>query len=105
LSVASGPLAAGPAAARRARSFGAKLDYEAAAATAAQLLTTLEAELTKRSHLVGSTPTVADLALYAYVARAPEGDISLEPYPAVRAWLARIEALPGFVPMPFAPKG
>jgi len=105
LSVASGPLAYGPAAARRARSFGAKLDYEGAVATAGQLLTTLDAELTKSTYVVGSTPTVADLALYAYVARAPEGDISLEPYPAVRAWLARIEALPGFVPMPFAPKG
>jgi glutathione S-transferase len=105
LSVASGPLAAGPAAARRVRRFGAKLDYETAAATAGQLLTTLEAELTKRTHLVGSSPTVADLALYAYVARAPEGDISLEPYPAVRAWLARIEALPGFVPMPSLAKG
>jgi glutathione S-transferase len=34
------------------------------------------------------------------VARAPEGDVSLDPYPAIRAWLARIEALPGFVPMP-----
>ena len=100
LSVAAGPLAAGPAAARRARSFGAQLDYEGAAATAGQLLATLEAELGKRTHLVGWTPTVADLALYAYVARAPEGDISLEPYPAVRAWLARIEGLPGFVPMP-----
>ena len=105
LSVASGPLAYGPAAARRARSFGAKLDYEGAVATAAQLFTTLEAELTNRTHLVGSTPTVADLALYAYVARAPEGDISLAPYPAVRAWLARIEALPGFVPMPVVSRG
>ena len=104
LSVASGPLASGLAAARRARSFGAKLDYEAAAATAGQLLGTLEVELMKRTHLVGSTPTVADLALYAYVARAPEGDISLDPYPAVRAWLARIEALPGFVPMPVVVK-
>jgi len=100
LSVASGPLAFGPAAARRARAFGAKLDYEGAVATAAQLLATLESELTSRTHLVGSTPTVADLAMYAYVARAPEGDISLEPYPAIRAWLARIESLPGFVPMP-----
>lgn len=105
LSVASGALAYGLAAARRARSFGAKLDYEGAAATAGQLLSTLEAELMNRTHLVGSTPTVADLALYAYVARAPEGDISLEPYPAVRAWLARIEALPGFLPMPFVSKG
>jgi glutathione S-transferase len=37
--------------------------------------------------------------MYAYTARAPEGDVSLEPYPAIRAWLERVEALPGFVPM------
>ena len=105
LSVASGPLAYGLAAARRARSFGAKLDYESAAATGRQLLATLETELTRRTYLVGSTPTVADLSLYAYVARAPEGDVSLDPYPAVRAWLARIEEIPGFVPMPLASNG
>ena len=34
-----------------------------------------------------------------YVAHAPEGDVSLEPYAAVRAWLGRIQSLPGFVPM------
>jgi glutathione S-transferase len=105
LSVASGPLTFGNGVARRIRSFGAKLDYDGACAIATQLLTTLEGELTKRTHLVGSTATVADLTLYAYVARSPEGDIPLEPYPAVRAWLARIEALPGFVPMPAVSKG
>ena len=105
LSVASGPLAYGLAAARRARVLGAKLDYEGAVATGVQLLGTLESELAKRPFLVGDTATVADLALYAYVARAPEGDISLDPYPAVRAWLTRVEALPRFVPMPPAPKG
>jgi len=55
--------------------------------------------------LVGATPTFADVACYAYVARAPEGDISLEPYPALRAWLGRIEVLPGFMPMLATPKG
>jgi glutathione S-transferase len=105
LSVASGPLAFGPAAARRVRLFvGSKQEHESAVALALPLLATLDAELTVRSHLVGSSATVADLALYAYVARAPEGDISLEPYPAVRAWLARLEALPGFVPMSAVPK-
>lgn len=105
LSVASGPLAFGPAAARRMRLLvGTKQDHESAVAIALPLLATLDEELTMRSHLVGSTATVADLALYAYVARAPEGDISLAPYPAVRAWLARVEGLPGFVPMPWVTK-
>lgn len=99
LSVASGPLAAGPSTARRLRLLGAKGDYEHAVSVTQGLFKVLENELQQRSFLVGSTPTLADIALYAYVARAPEGDISLEPYPAISAWLARIEALPGFVPM------
>jgi glutathione S-transferase len=103
LSVASGQLAAGPAAARRARLLGAKLDYEQAVATTQQLFGVLEAELATRSFFVDASPTLADLALYAYVARAPEGGVSLEPYAALRAWLGRIEALPGFVPMQVTP--
>ena len=57
-------------------------------------------------HLVGhdwltiDRPTIADLACYPYVALAHEGEISLQDYPAVRAWMARIEALPGYVGMP-----
>lgn len=99
LSVAAGALAAGPAAARLVRLFGAKLDHERALAIGRQLFGVLERELSPRDYLVGGAPSLADLALYAYTARAPEGDLSLEPYPALRAWLARIEALPGFVPM------
>ena len=38
------------------------------------------------------------MAGYSYIAKAPEGGVSLEPYPNIRAWLKRIEALPGFVP-------
>ncbi|OJH33666.1 glutathione binding-like protein [Cystobacter ferrugineus] len=55
--------------------------------------------LANRSFLVGEAATLADVALYSYTAHAPEGGVSLEPYGSVRAWLARIEALPGFVPM------
>jgi glutathione S-transferase len=49
---------------------------------------------------LSSTPTIADIAIYSYTAHAPEGGVSLEPYGNIRAWLARIEALPGFVAMP-----
>jgi glutathione S-transferase len=59
----------------------------------------LDPYLANRSFLVGEAPTLADVALYSYTAHAPEGGVSLEPYGNVRAWLARIEALPGFVPM------
>ena len=50
---------------------------------------------------MGEQPTLADIALYAYTHVAPEGGFSLEDYPAVRRWLDRVPAVPGFVPMPF----
>jgi glutathione S-transferase len=103
LSVAAGQLASGPAAARLVKVFGRPLDHARAVNAAQQLLSVLEGELKQRDFIALPTPTIADVALYAYVARAPEGDISLESYTAVRAWLGRIEALPGFVPMATAP--
>ena len=53
----------------------------------------------QQPYLTGETPTIADVAMYTYTVLAPEGELSLEPYGNIRAWLARIEALPGFVPM------
>ena len=47
--------------------------------------------------------TIADLAGYTYIAHAPEGGVDLAPYPNVRAWLRRVEALPGFVGMQESP--
>ncbi len=44
--------------------------------------------------------TVADIAVYPYIALAPEGQIDLEPFPAVIAWMRRIQALPGYIGMP-----
>lgn len=99
LSVAAGQLSAGPAAARLVRVFNAPLDHALAVRKAHDLFTVLEKELQTQPFLVGETPTLADVALYTYTAHAPEGDVSLEAYPAIRNWLSRIEALPGFVPM------
>jgi len=99
LSVAAGELAAGAGAARRARIFNAPLDHALVVGKAHDLFALLEKELSARPFLVGEAPTLADIALYTYTAHAPEGDVSLEAYPAIRSWLSRIEALPGFVPM------
>jgi glutathione S-transferase len=99
LSVAAGQLASGPAAARLVNVFGAKLDRERAVGIAERLFGLMETHLADRQYLVGERPTLADVANYTYTARAPEGSISLVPYPNLRAWLERIEALPGFVPM------
>lgn len=99
LSVAAGPLAGGPAAARLVTVFGASFDVDATLARAHALLSVMDRELAQRAFLAGADPTIADVACYAYVAHAPEGNVSLADYPHVRAWLARIENLPRFVPM------
>lgn len=100
LSIASNELANGPAAARAAALFKAPNDVVRAHAIAGRMLAFMEAHLAGRDFLAAGHPTIADLACYAYIARAPEGGVSLDTVPAVRQWLARVEALPGFVPMP-----
>jgi len=99
LSLAAGKVAYGPAAARLVNVFGAGLDHQVAKDTAHAILKTLDAHLSQRAWLVGKDPTIADVANYTYIAHAPEGDVSLDDYPHVRAWLARFEQLEGFVPM------
>ncbi|MDR6178260.1 MULTISPECIES: glutathione S-transferase family protein [unclassified Pseudomonas] len=98
LSVAAGELAYGPAAARLITVFGARLNPEEVIARAHVLLERLEAHLATRDWLAADHPTIADIALYSYLAGAPEGNVELAPYAAVRAFLQRVEALPGFVP-------
>jgi glutathione S-transferase len=99
LSVAAGQLAYGPSSARFIKLFGARLDLDHAQAISRQLFEVLDKELAKRPYLAGDAPTIADVTLYSYTALAPEGGVPLDPYGNVRTWLARIEALPGFVPM------
>ncbi|RQR37643.1 glutathione S-transferase [Burkholderia sp. Bp9143] len=100
LSYAAGPIATGPAAARLVTVFRAPLDHDAAKRTAVKVLAVIDQELAGKPFAAGAQPTIADIAAYTYIAHAPEGGVSLEPYPHVRAWLARVEALPGFVAMP-----
>lgn len=105
LSVAAGQLVQGPASARSVTLFGAKIDAHAAIDRAHALLAVIEAELARSGWLAADHPTIADIALYSYVARAPEGNVALDLYPRIRAWLERIEALPGFVPFAIHPVG
>jgi glutathione S-transferase len=103
LSLAAGELAFGPAEARVIKLFGAKYDYERAKTIASRLYAVMDPHLAARRFLAADHPTIADIAHYSYTAHAPEGGVSLAPYPNVRAWLGRIEALPNFVPMPKSP--
>jgi glutathione S-transferase len=99
LSVAAGPLAAGPAAARVIALFRLDKDPAELIERSHALLRVMEGELAGQPFLAGEAATLADIANYSYVAHAPEGGVSLAAYPRVRDWMARIEALPAFVPM------
>ncbi len=103
LSVAAGLLAFGPAAARLVALFKAPFNLSEVSARAHALFAVIEAELAAAPFITGQAPTIADVALYSYTAHAPEGGIALDAYPRLRAWLKRIEALPGFVPMVASP--
>lgn len=100
LSAAAGPIHAGPATARLITVFGAPYNAEDVIARSHNVLKVIDQELSGSAYLAGDAPTIADVAGYSYIAHAPEGNVSLQDYGNVRAWLARIEALPGFVGMP-----
>ena len=60
-------------------------------------LAAMEGHLAAHEYLVGERYSIADITLYPYTHVAPEGGFPLEPYPAIRAWLARVAAQPGHV--------
>lgn len=106
LSVAAGQIAFGPAAARLITVFGAGFDAAEVIGRAHAVLAVIDAELAGRDWIASvSLPSIADIALYSYIARAPEGNVDLSGYPEVKAWLSRIEALPGFAPFQQTPVG
>jgi glutathione S-transferase len=105
LSVAAGQIAFGPAAARLITLFGAKFNPEDVIGRAHAVLKVIDAELAAKSWIAAANPTIADVALYSYIASAPEGNVDLSGYRHVNAWLARVEALPGFVAFQKSPVG
>jgi glutathione S-transferase len=57
----------------------------------------LDSELAHRPFICGDDYSIADMSLFAYASRAEEADIALQPYPAFRAWVARVASQPGFL--------
>ena len=98
LSVAAGEIAYGPAAARLVTVFGASFDTEEVIGRAHRILALIDAELAGKAWIAADRPTIADVALYSYIARAPEGNVDRFRYGNVSAWLKRMEALSGFRP-------
>jgi len=100
LSVANNELSRGPALLRMHYKFGRVIDIDAAMALSRQLLLVLEKKLQQDSWLVGTAVTIADIAMYPYLALAHEGQLDLTAYPAITRWLHDFESLPGYVVMP-----
>jgi glutathione S-transferase len=99
LSTASGELFRGPVVARAIRIFGRDYNYDDSAMWSKRLLDWMQDELDTRQWLADEHETIADIAMYSYLRVANEGDIDLDPYPAVLRWLGDVEALDGFIPM------
>lgn len=93
----------GIATARAIVLFDRDIDLTGPQALGRKSLGILEQALSGKDWLVGDRLTLADLACYPYTALSYQGGLSLAEYPAIRAWTARIEALPGYVPMPGLP--
>jgi glutathione S-transferase len=99
LSTAANEIQNGPGAARLVDKFGYAIDKADAVKRAGNILPVIEAHLAKHPWLALDRPTIADCAVMPYIALAPEGGIPLQPYPHIGAWIGRIKALPGFIPM------
>ena len=59
----------------------------------------LERRLGEHAWLAAGKPTIADIACMPYPALSWMGGVALDDYPSVRAWIDRVRALPGFIPM------
>ncbi len=66
-------------------------------------LALMDTHLGRHPFLVGNRYSIADIALYAYTHVAHEAQLDLAPLPNVRAWLSRVAARPGYVPLTAKP--
>jgi glutathione S-transferase len=99
LSTAANEVQHGPGDARLVDLFGYKLNKATAVANSDKLLPIFEAHLAKNNWLEMGRVTIADIACYPYIGLSHQGGVSLEPYPNIRAWIARIKALPNYIAM------
>lgn len=100
LSTTAGEVRQGPENARLYHLFGAtSINIDRAHQKAELILTQLDKHLSTRTWLEFERPTIADIAVFPYIALAPDGKIDLAPYPNVLVWIERIKQLPGYIPM------
>jgi len=100
LSTSANEIANGPAMLRVHHKFGRGIDLVRAQQLSTKVLGIIDRHLENRNWLVGNMLSIADIAVYPYLALAPEGHIYISIYPNIVTWLQRIRALPGYVSMP-----
>ncbi|MGL5807936.1 MAG: glutathione S-transferase family protein [Xenococcaceae cyanobacterium] len=101
LSTTAGEVREGVEFARRYYLFKANyVNIDRATQRAEFILTQLDRHLSNRQWLECDRPTIADIAVFPYVALAADGKISLERYTNVVRWIDRVKNLPGFIGMP-----
>jgi glutathione S-transferase len=76
-----------------------KAALEARVAPGYAALGVMQTHLQANDWFAGGRYSIADIALYAYTHCAHEGGFDLARFPAVRAWLARVESQPLYIPM------
>lgn len=100
LSTTAGEVRQGPENARLYYLFGAtNINIERAHQKSELILTQLDQHLSTHTWLEFERPTIADVAVFPYVALAADGKVDLTPYANVLAWIDRVKQLSGFVPM------
>jgi glutathione S-transferase len=101
LSTTAGEVRQGPENARLYHLFGAgtNINIDRATQKAEDILNLLNKHLSTRTWLEFEHPTIADVAVFPYVALARDGKINIDAYANVLAWIDRIKQLPGYVPM------
>jgi len=100
LSTAANEIANGPALLRAHHKFGRDIDISKTRQTADKVLGIIDRHLQSRDWLVSDSVSIADIAVYPYLALAPEGGIDIGAYPNIVAWFHLIRVLPGYVSMP-----
>lgn len=100
LSFAANEIHNGPHLARLHYLLGVPMEIAAVQRAASDSLALVEQQLARTPYLAGASLSVADLACYPCVALAPEGRVSLDAFPATRAWIGAIQAAPFHVAMP-----
>lgn len=86
--------------ARAIRHFGRRGNLEECQAYGRNALDVLDKYLATHPWLALGRLTIADIACFPYVALAPDADVGLQAYPSVTAWIDRIKARPGYMPLP-----